>query len=304
VRAVFDVRPVEWAETLAVLQSVSLADVRSDVRARVVEVDGTRATIDFPALEGETSAEQLLAGCIAGEWADRGDVGSVRLLHVDWPAGFPGPRFGARDGVSVGAIIKPALGLDAAGAAEVAGRLVERTGATLVKDDELQRTSPERVRAVNAAIPDDVAYAANVTGIRDVDAVVDAGARTLMINAFVAGLGSIARLREYGLPVFVHRVGWSFLPRGERVSVAPRVLAELTRLLGADYVQVGSFSPRMFDGDDDVRSQIAACHDEVGGVSRATAVLGGGVGPENKEEHLDRAGTRDGVMVLYGSAAY
>ena len=33
VRAVFDLRPVEWAETLAVLQSASLADVRSEARA-------------------------------------------------------------------------------------------------------------------------------------------------------------------------------------------------------------------------------------------------------------------------------
>ncbi|HEY3541936.1 MAG TPA: RuBisCO large subunit C-terminal-like domain-containing protein [Gaiellaceae bacterium] len=302
-RAVFDVRPVEWAETLAVLQSVSLADVRSEVRARVVEVDGTRVTIDFPALDGVTSAEQLLAGCIAGEWADRGDVESCRLLAVEWPDGFAGPRFGAREGVTVGAIIKPALGLDDAQAARVAGELVARTGATLVKDDELQVSSPERVRRVHDAIPDDVLYAANVTG-SDADAVVAAGARALMINGFVAGLGSIARLREHGVPLFVHRVGWSFLPRGERVSVAPRVLAELTRLLGADFVQVGSFSPRMFDSDEQVREQIDAAHRELNGVRRATAVIGGGVGPDNAEDTLTRAQTRDGVMLLYGSAAY
>jgi ribulose 1,5-bisphosphate carboxylase large subunit-like protein len=169
----------------------------------------------------------------------------------------------------------------------------------LVKDDELQRSSAERVKRVHDAIPEHVRYAANVTGI-DPEPVVAAGARTLMINGFIAGLGSITRLREYGLPIFVHRVGWSFMPRGARVSVAPRVLAELTRLLGADYVQVGSFSPRMFDSDEEVREQIAAAH----GVPRAWAVIGGGVGPANAEETLERAGTRDGVMLLYGSAAY
>ena len=302
-RAVFDLRPPAWAETLAVLQSVSLADVHSPVRAQVVDVDGTRVTLDFPALDGETSAEALLTTCIAGEWADRGDLESCRLLSVEWPSGFPGPRFGALEGVSVGAIIKPALGLSDAEAGRVAGELVARTGARLVKDDELQRSSPERVRAVRSAIPDDVLYVANVTGA-DADAIVDAGANALMVNAFIAGLGSIARLREYGLPIFVHRVGWSFLPRGGAVSVAPRVLAELTRLLGADFVQVGSFSPRMFDSDDDVREQIAAAHDELQGVARATAVIGGGVGPQNADETLERAGTRDGVMLLYGSAAY
>jgi len=232
---------------------------------------------------------------IAGEWADRGDVDSCRLVEVEWPAGLPGPAFPATPGVSVGAIVKPALGLTPAEAASVAAELAAG-GAVLVKDDELQRSSPERVRAVNAAIPGNVLYAANVTGA-DVDAMVEAGARALMVNAFLYGVGSISRLRTYGLPIFVHRVGSAFLRRGGPVSVSARVLAELTRLLGADYVQVGSFSARTFDTDDEVREQIAAARP-------ATAVIGGGVGAENAREQLKRAGTRDGVMLLLGSAAY
>src|SRR5215470_6215212 len=295
VRAVFEIRPPAWGETLAILQSVSLPDGAEQVRANVVEVDGERVTIEFPALDGETSPEQLLAACVTGEWADRGDVESCRLVEVEWPKGLPGPAFPAAADVSVGAIVKPALGLTAKEAAGVAAELAAG-GAVLVKDDELQRSSPQRVRAINAAIPDHVLYAANVTG-GDVDAIVAAGARALMINAFIAGLGSIGRLREYGLPVFVHRVGSAFLRRGGPVSVSARVLAELTRLLGADYVQVGSFSPRTFDTDDEVREQIAAARP-------ATAVIGGGVGPENAREQLQRAGLRDGVMLLLGSAAY
>src|SRR5499427_8106385 len=295
VRAVFEIRPPAWGETLAILQSVSLPDGPEQVRARVVEVEGERVTIEFPALDGETSAEQLLAACIAGEWADRGDVDSCRLVEVEWPAGLPGPAFPATPGVSVGAIVKPALGLTPAEAASVAAELAAG-GAVLVKDDELQRSSPERVRAVNAAIPGNVLYAANVTGA-DVDAMVEAGARALMVNAFLYGVGSISRLRTYGLPIFVHRVGSAFLRRGGPVSVSARVLAELTRLLGADYVQVGSFSARTFDTDDEVCEQITAARP-------ATAVIGGGVGPENAREQLDRAGTRDGVMLLLGSAAY
>jgi ribulose-bisphosphate carboxylase large chain len=295
VRAVFDIRPPAWGETLAILQSVSLPNGPDQVRAHVVAVEGERVTVDFPALEGETSAEQLLAACVAGEWADRGDVEFCRLVEVEWPEGLPGPAFPAEPGVSVGAIVKPALGLTPAEAAVVAAELAAG-GAVLVKDDELQRSSPERVRAIQEAIPEHVLYAANVTGA-DVDAIVAAGARALMINAFLAGLGSIARLREYGLPIFVHRVGSAFLRRGGPVSVSARVLAELTRLLGADYVQVGSFSPRTFDTGDEVREQIAAARP-------ATAVIGGGVGAENAREQLERAGTRDGVMLLLGSAAY
>jgi ribulose-bisphosphate carboxylase large chain len=295
VRAVFEIRPPAWGETLAILQSVSLPDGPESARARVVDARGERVTLDFPALDGETSAEQLLAVCVAGEWADRGDVESCRLVEVDWPEAMPGPAFPARPGVSVGAIVKPALGLTPEEAAAVAAELAAG-GAVLVKDDELQRSSPERVRAVNAAIPEHVLYAANVTGA-DAGAIVEAGARALMVNAFLAGLGSIARLREYPLPIFVHRVGSAFLRRGGPVSVSARVLAELTRVLGADYVQVGSFSPRTFDTDDEVREQIAAARP-------ATAVIGGGVGAENAREQLQRAGTRDGVMLLLGSAAY
>jgi ribulose-bisphosphate carboxylase large chain len=274
---------------------VSLPDGPERVRARVVEVEGERVTVEFPALDGETSAEQLLTACVAGEWTDRGDFESCRLVGVKWPARLPGPAFPARPGVSVGAIVKPALGLAPEEAATVAAELAAG-GALLVKDDELQRSSPERVRAINAAIPEHVLYAANVTGV-DVDAIVAAGARALMVNAFIAGLGSIGRLRACGLPIFVHRVGSAFLRRGGPVSVSAGVLAELTRLLGADYVQVGSFSPRTFDTDDEVREQIEAARP-------ATAVIGGGVGAGNALEQLDRAGTRDGVMLLLGSAAY
>lgn len=295
VRATYEIRPPGWGETLAILQSVSLPDGPERVRARVVDVEGERVTVDFPALDGETSAEQLLTACVAGEWADRGDVELCRLVEVEWPEELPGPAFPASPGVSVGAIVKPALGLSPGEAGAIAGDLAAG-GAVLVKDDELQRSSPERVRAIDAAIPEHVLYAANVTGA-DVDAIVEAGARALMVNAFLAGLGSIPRLREYGLPIFVHRVGSAFLRRGGPVSVSARVIAELTRLLGADYVQVGSFSPRTFDTDEEVRQQIAAARP-------ATAVIGGGVGAENAREQLELAGTRDGVMLLLGSAAY
>jgi hypothetical protein len=295
VRAVYEIAPPAWGETLAILQSVSLAAGPEHVRARVLDVAGERVTVEFPALDGETSAEQLLAACISGEWADRGDMERCRLVEVNWPEGLPGPAFPAAPGVSIGAIVKPALGLEPREAAAVAAELAAG-GATLVKDDELQRSSPERVRAIHAAIPEDALYAANVTGT-DAEAIVAAGARALMVNAFIAGLGSIARLREYGLPLFVHRVGSSFLRRGGAVSVSARVLAELTQLLGADYVQVGSFSPRTFDTDEEVREQIAAARP-------ATAVIGGGVGAENAAEQLERAGTRDRVMLLLGSAAY
>jgi ribulose 1,5-bisphosphate carboxylase large subunit-like protein len=314
VRATYEIRPAAWAETLAVLQSVSLADGPESVRARVVAIEGDRATIEFPALEDEVHAEQLLAACVSGEWADRGDFEFCRLVDVAWPEGLPGPAFGAEPGVAIGAILKPALGLTPAEAAEIAAEIAAG-GATFVKDDELMAApqySPlvERVRAVSEGLPPHVRYAPNVTGppeglLERGEAAVAAGARALMVNAFLQGLGSIRSLREaeLGVPIFVHRVGSSFLRRGGPVSVSARVLAELTRLLGADYVQVGSFSTRTFDSEDEVREQIAASASDLG-VRASTAVIGGGVGPGNAAEQLAQAGTRDRVMLLLGSAAY
>jgi len=314
VRATYEVRPPEWAETLAILQSVSLADGPAGVRARVVAADGARVTIEFPSLAEERDPAQLLAACVAGEWADRGDFESCRLVGVEWPEGLPGPAFGAEPGIAVGAIVKPALGLEPAEAAAVAGELAAG-GAVLIKDDELMASpaySPlaERVRRVTDRIPEHVRYAPNVSGpteglLSRAEAAVDAGAGALMVNAFLQGLGSVQALRaaELGVPIFVHRVGSSFLRRGDAVSVSARVLAELTRLLGADHVQVGSFSPRTYDTDEEVREQIDACRSELG-VPTAEAVIGGGVGAENAAEQLKRAGTRDGVMLLLGSAAY
>jgi ribulose 1,5-bisphosphate carboxylase large subunit-like protein len=314
VQATYQIVPPVWGETLAILQSVSLAHGPTRVRARVVAVEGTRVTIDFPALDEELDAEQLLAACIAGEWADRGDFDSCRLVDVAWPKGFPGPAVGAERGVTIGAIVKPALGLTPEEAGTIAAELAAG-GATLLKDDELMASPPyspltERVRRIVGAIPPSVRYAPNVSGppetlLARAEAAVEAGAGALMVNGFLQGLGSIGALRgaELGVPLFVHRVGSSFLRRGGPVSVSARVLAELTRLLGADYVQVGSFSPRTFDTEDEAREQIAACRSDLG-VSSATAVIGGGVGAENAAEQLTRAGTRDGVMLLLGSAAY
>ena len=309
-RATFELEPPEWAETLAVLESTSLVDGPEEVRASVESIDGTRVTLEFPALDEPVGVNALLS-CLFGEWADRGDVRRVRLVEVKWPRWLPGPSREAAGRALVGAIVKPALGLTVAEAASTA-RALARGGAELVKDDELL-TDPtwcpllERVRAIGADAP----YAPNVTGpgetlLERAAACVEAGATALMLNVFVQGPDSLRALREaeLGVPVFAHRVGAAFLARGERVSVDARVLAELTRMCGADYVQVGSFSNRVYDSRADVRRQIDACHRPLDGAPPATAVIGGGVGPDNAAEHLAAAGTREGVMLLLGSAAY
>ena len=311
IRATYELDPPEAAETLALVESVGRADGPEHVRGRVVEQDGRRAVLEFPAATNDVAL--LVSSLFAGEWADSSALTRCRLVEVEWPDAFlPGPAFDAPDRVLVGAIVKPSLGLSPAEVADTAARLAA-AGADLVKDDELLgnlESCPleERVRAVAAT---GVNYAANVTGpvetlIDRARRVVELGAGAVMINAFAQGLDAVRAIREadLGVPIFAHRVGAALWARQPGFGVAPAVVAELTRLCGADYGQVGSFSGTVYDTADDVRAQIRACHRQLGHARRAVAVIGGGVGPENAAAQLEAAGTRSGVMVLFGSAAY
>ena len=310
-RVTYELEPPEAAETLALIESVGRADGPEHVRGRVVSVEGDRAVLDFPAATNDVAL--LVSSLFAGEWADSAALEHCRLVHVEWPASFlPGPAFDAPDGVLVGAIVKPSLGLSPQQVADIAAQLAAG-GAELVKDDELLGDPDwcpleERVRAVAAA---GVNYAANVTGpteslLERAHRVVELGAGALMINAFAQGLDALRALRaaRLGVPIFAHRVGAALWARQPAFGVAPAVIAELTRLCGADYVQVGSFSGTVYDSAEDVRAQIDACHRPLEGIRRAVAVLGGGVGPDNAAEQLERAGVGSGVMALFGSAAY
>jgi ribulose-bisphosphate carboxylase large chain len=313
VRVTYELDPPEAAQVLALIESVGRADGPEHARGRVVAQDGDRTVIDFPDANWTGDVTLLVSSFLAGEWADSAAFSRCRLVDAEWPAGLlPGPAFDAPDEVLVGAIVKPSLGLSPAEVADTAARLAA-AGADLVKDDELLGNPDwcpleERVRAVAAA---GVRYAANVTGPVDTllaraRRVVELGAGAVMINAFAQGLDSLRALRaaELGVPIFAHRVGAALWARNPRFGVAPALAAELTRLCGADYVQVGSFSGTVYDSADDVRSQIAACHRPLGGTCRSVAVIGGGVGPDNARQQLDAAGTRSGVMVLFGSEAY
>jgi ribulose-bisphosphate carboxylase large chain len=315
-RVTYELEPPEAAQVLALVESVGRADGPEHARGRVVSQDGNRAVIEFPDANWAGDVTLLVSSFLAGEWADSAAFSRCRLVEAEWPAGLlPGPVFEAADEVVVGAIVKPSLGLSPAEVAETAASLASG-GADLVKDDELLGDLPscpleERVRAVVAAIPSRVRYAANITGradslLRRAARAVELGAGALMVNAFAQGLDSVRALRaaELGVPIFAHRVGAALWARDSRMGVAPAVVAEVTRLCGADYVQVGSFTGSVYDTPDDVRSQIHGCHRELSGIAPAVAVLGGGVSPDNAAEQIELAGVRRGVMVLLGSAAY
>ena len=313
VRVTYELEPAEWAEELARLESIGLPEGPDEVRGEVVAVEDGRAVLDFPDRNWEGDVTLLVSALIAGEWADSAALTRCRLVALDWPDGLPGPAFEPADRVVVGAIVKPSLGLGPREVAETAAALA-RGGADLIKDDELlgdREWCPleERVRAVTADIPPEVRYAPNLSGsagglLARAERAVELGASALMVNAFAQGLDALRLLRsaELGVPLFAHRVGAALWLRGS-FGISGTVLAELTRLCGGDYVQAGSFTGQVFDREDEVREQVAACHRPLG-VRRSTAVLGGGVGPENAVEQVRRSGAETGLMVLLGARAY
>jgi ribulose-bisphosphate carboxylase large chain len=316
VRATFELEPAGSAAALAALESTGLRNGPESVRATVVDERDGLATIELAPESWEGDVTTLVSMLVAGEWSEIGAFTRCRLVGVEWPEGvFPGPAFGAQAGVAVGAIVKPSLGLSPAEVAETAAALAHG-GATLIKDDELlgDRTwcpLEERVRAVSSALPDGAAYAPNVSGpveglLGRAERAVERGAGAVMVNVVAQGFDGLRLLREAGLgvPLFAHRVGAALWTRGEQVGVSGAVLTELTRLLGADYVQVGSFTGKLAGNDDDVRAQIDACRGSLGEALTATAVISGGIGPLNAAHSVTAAGTRDGLLLMVGSAAY
>ena len=315
IRATYELEPHGSAEALALEASLGMADGPDAVRGRVVEEGDGRAVLDFPAANWGRNLPMLVSSLVAGEGGEDRSFTRCRLVGLDLPPGLlPGPTLPAPHDVGVGAIVKPSLGLSPAEVAEVAAALAAG-GARLVKDDELLG-DPEwcplerRVEAVAAALHRSVVYCPNVTGpveglVERARRVVGLGATGVMVNAFASGIDAVRALRDAGLgvPVFAHRVGSGPWARNERFGVSGAVLAGLTRLAGADYVQVGAFAGKLFDTDEDVVAQLDAVRRPLEGAAAPVAVIGGGIGPDNARAQAEQAGG-GGLLLLLGSAAY
>jgi ribulose 1,5-bisphosphate carboxylase large subunit-like protein len=170
----------------------------------------------------------------------------------------------------------------------------------------------ERVRRVSAALAGldrPCLYAANVSGPVDTlleraAAAVAAGAGAVMVNAFATGIDAVRAVAAAGLgvPVLAHRVGAGPIARNPEVGVDGSVLCELTRIAGADLVQIGGFGGKLFDSHDEVARNLAACRRPLAGARVPVPVNGGGVWAGSAPDVLAAAGSD--VMLLLGMGAY
>lgn len=334
--ATFELEPPGSARALAVEESTGTEALPAEVYARVggevLSDGGGRAVIAWPWRNWGANLPQLMASVLVGEGCETARFTRCRLVAMEWPdelvaALGGGPRFGL-DGVRaclgpgaetrplLGGIVKPSLGLDPEEVAATAVALA-RGGCDLIKDDELLADPDwcplgERVPAVAEALRDlgrPVLYAANVSGpidtlVERAAAAVAAGATAIMVNAFATGIDAVRAVAAAGLgvPVLAHRVGAGPIVRNPHVGVDGAVLCELTRIAGADLVQIGGFGGKLFDSFDEVARNLAACRRPLGGARIPVPVNGGGVWAGSTPAVLSAAGPD--IMLLLGMGAY
>jgi ribulose-bisphosphate carboxylase large chain len=333
--ATFELEPDGSARALAVEESTGTEAIPAEMAARVggevLEEGGGRAVIAWPWRNWGPNLPQLMASVLVGEGCETARFTRCRLVALEWPdelvaAVGGGPRFGL-DGVRarlraapgrplLGGIVKPSLGLSPSEVAATAAAL-GRGGCSFVKDDELLADPDwcpllERVRRVAealAAVGRPVMYAANVSGpietlLDRAAAAVAAGAGAIMVNAFATGIDAVRAVASAGLgvPVLAHRVGAGPIARNPEVGVDGSVLCELTRIAGADLVQIGGFGGKLFDTAEEVARNLAACRRPLGGARVPVPVNGGGVWAGSAPAVLGAAGPD--VMLLLGMGAY
>lgn len=312
------------AEAIAAEQSTGTwTEVRgadNPLAGRVIRAEGELVEIGFPVELFEPGNIPQYLSVIAGNLFGLGSLKKVRLLDVDFPESLVrahrGPMFGIEDARKildvfdrplVGTIVKPKVGLDPAGTAEVAAAAV-LGGLDLVKDDETltnQSFCPmvERVEAVMSAlegVEKDTGrrafYAVNVTTGADqilerAEKAVDHGANMVMIDVLTAGFSALEVLsRNVKVPVHVHRTMHGALTRDKGHGISMVVIAKLVRMAGGTNLHTGSYLGKMAREIEENDLCRDALRNEWQGLKRVFPVASGGIYPATVHANLDGYG--------------
>ncbi|MEN3280007.1 MAG: 3-oxoisoapionate-4-phosphate transcarboxylase/hydrolase [Solirubrobacteraceae bacterium] len=291
-----------------------------------------RVTIDFPLANFGPSIPNLLAA-VTGNLFELRELAGVKLLDLDLPdafaAAYPGPQFGPRgtrelmgagDGVLIGSIVKPSVGLTPEQTAALVSDLADG-GADFVKDDELTANPPhaplrERVRAVMATVEDaaqrrgrKLMFAFNITDdislLREHhDLVREAGGTCVMVCVNAVGLAGVAYLREHSqLPIHVHRAGLGALTRGPRLGIAFRAIQKLVRLAGGDHFHANGMANKFYETDDEALAAIAALREPLLGGYDCLPVLSSAQWAGTAPVTYERVGSTE-LLVLAGGGIH
>lgn len=312
------------AEAIAAEQSTGTwTEVRGSdnpLAARVISAVGTEVEIGFPEELFEPGNIPQYLSVVAGNLFGLGALKKVRLEDVIFPEGLVkahrGPRFGIEDarkilGVFerpfVGTIIKPKVGLDPKGTAEVAGAAV-LGGLDLIKDDETltnQSFCPmvPRLEAVMGALDKaeqetgkKAFYAVNVTTGADqiltrAETAVDHGANMVMVDVLTAGFSAVEVLsKNVNVPIHVHRTMHAALTRDKSHGISMVAIARLVRLAGGTNLHTGTYLGKMARETHENDLARDALRSAWYGLKRVFPVASGGVYPANVYANLDGYG--------------
>jgi ribulose-bisphosphate carboxylase large chain len=288
--------------------------------ARVISAQVSEVEIGFPEELFEPGNIPQYLSVVAGNLFGLETLQKVRLQEVIFPEklvrAHHGPRIGieearrlveAYDRPLVGTIVKPKVGLDPKGTAQVAAAAV-RGGLDLVKDDETltdQAFCPmvPRVEEVMSALEKveletgkKAFYAVNVTSGADqilerAERALDHGANMVMVDVLTAGFSSLEVLsRNLKVPIHVHRTMHGALTRDKAHGISMAVIARLVRLAGGTNLHTGTYLGKMArEAEENDRSK-EALRGEWHGLKRVFPVASGGVYPGNVHANLDGYG--------------
>lgn len=301
-------------------------------RSRPERVTAAEVVVEFPMENIGTDIATLLTA-VAGNLFELVELFACRLQSIELPdefvAAYPGPAFGVAgtrklmgvpDGVLIGTIVKPNVGLVEEEFRGVVRELA-RASIDLIKDDELM-TDPTylpletRVRVALEEIADAeqvtghrTMYAFNITGDlaglqRRHDLVVEAGGNCVMLNVPVMGLPALAWLRGFAqVPVHGHRAGLAASMRSPALGVDFTVWQQLARLAGADHVHASGLGSKFYERDEQVAANIRSLQAPLGTTIAPLPTLSSGQNVHTPGPTFAAVGSTDLLMLAGGGIA-
>ncbi|RXK46698.1 type III ribulose-bisphosphate carboxylase [Halorientalis pallida] len=306
----------------------------TDLSATACAIDDGRITVAYPdALFEDGNMAQVLS-CIAGNIMGMKAVERIRLLDCDWPeplaTTFPGPQFGtsvreeifdAGDRPITATVPKPKVGLSTDQHAQI-GYEAWTGGLDLLKDDEnltdqdfnpfadrLTESLAQRDRAEDET-GEKKSYLVNVTAdtrrmLERVDMVAEHGGEYVMVDVVTCGWSAVQRVRErcdeHGLAIHAHRAMHAAFDRIPDHGVSMRVLAQVSRLCGADQLHTGTADLGKLENEDTAGIN-EWLYTDLHGLNDVLPVASGGLHPGLVPELIDRVGTN--VCVQAGGGVH
>ena len=293
---------VESVDVLGSAETPSLPGARP---ANTGKFNRAKVTLSWPD-ENMGRNVPVLLSTLQGNLYELAQLSGIRLLDFDvprdWAAHFPGPHHGIEgtrqacgrtEGVLVGTIIKPSIGLTPQQTAELVGQLLE-AGIDFIKDDELMgnpRHSPfrERSSAILGAIEAHYGktgkralYAANITDEIDrmrenVEHLKKLGGLCAMISLNSVGFAGVKKIADdCGLILHGHRNGWGMLNRHPAIGMGFTAYQKLWRLAGIDQIHVNGIDNKFWEPDESVLRSIRACFADWHGLRPLMPVISSG----------------------------